>query len=181
MHNARSKYFVKTNHMIVVETDRLIVRRMNTDDAEFMLGLLNGPTWLHYVGDRGVKTVEDAQNYILQGPVQSYADRGFGFYVVTLKETDAAIGICGLAKRDYLDDVDIGFALLQQYSGKGYAHESAAAVLDYAKNDLKLKRILATTRLENKNSAKLLEKLGLRFERMIQHPRELMLFGVDIG
>ncbi|HXA47975.1 MAG TPA: GNAT family N-acetyltransferase [Burkholderiaceae bacterium] len=169
--------------MKVIETNRLIIRHMNKDDAEFILGLLNQPTWLRFIGDRGVKTLEDAQNYILQGQVETYARLGFGFYIVELKESGSAIGMCGLAKRDYLDDVDIGFALLPQYCGNGYAYESASAVFDYAKNVLGLKRLVATTRVGNQSSAKLLEKLGLRFERMMPHPdgsRELLVFAVEM-
>ncbi len=129
-----------------------------------------------------MRTIEDAQHYIVKGPVEMYARLGFGFYIMEIKETKSAIGICGLAKRDYLDDVDIGYALLPQYCGKGYAYESATAVLKYAKNELGLKRVVATSRSENHRSAKLLEKLGLRFERIFKHPdgdRELRLFAID--
>lgn len=170
--------------MKTLETERLIIRRMSLDDAPFMLALLNEPTWLRFVGDRGVKTIEDAQRYILDGPIDMYARLGFGFCIVELKETGAAIGICGLSKRDYLDDVDIGYALLPQYCGNGYAYESASAVLAYAKNELGLRRIVATTRAENLGSARVLEKLGLRFERTFMHPdgdRELQLFAINFG
>ena len=157
---------------------------MSTDDAAFMLELLNDPSWLRYIADRGVRTIEDAQNYILNGPVEMYARLGFGFYIVQIKETGYPIGICGLAKRDYLDDIDIGFALLPQYWGHGYAHESAAAVLKYARTEFGLKRIVATTRPDNHGSAKLLEKLGLQFEQTINHPddgRELKLFTIELS
>jgi [ribosomal protein S5]-alanine N-acetyltransferase len=126
-----------------LETDRLIIRRMSTNDAAFMLGLLNEPSWLRFVGDRGVRTAEDAQRYILTGPVAMYARLGFGFCIVETKDAHCPIGICGLAKRDYLDDVDIGFALTSQHCGHGYAYESATAVLEHAKSELGLKRIVA--------------------------------------
>jgi RimJ/RimL family protein N-acetyltransferase len=174
----------KNTHLKVLETDRLIIRRLSTDDSPFMLGLLNEASWLHFIGDRGVRTIEDAQNYILKGPVEMYARLGFGFCIVETKMTRCPIGICGLAKRDYLDDVDIGFAVLPQHCGKGYAYESANAVLDYAKNELALKRVVATTRSGNHRSANLLKKLGLRFERIVKHPdgnRELELFAIDIA
>lgn len=169
--------------MIVLKTQSLIIRRMSVDDAMFMLELLNDNSWLRFIGDRGVKTIEDAQNYILKGPVEMYARLGFGFYILEMKETGCPLGICGLAKRDYLNDVDIGFALLAQYCGKGYAFEAATAVLEYAQKELGLKRILATTRPDNHGSAKLLEKLGLGFEQVIKHPdgdRELKLYAIDI-
>jgi RimJ/RimL family protein N-acetyltransferase len=179
-----SKLRKKTLALKVLETDRLIIRRMSIDDSRFMLGLLNEPSWLHFIGDRGVRTIGDAQSYILKGPVEMYARLGFGFCIVEMKIATCPIGICGLAKRDYLDDVDIGFALLPQYCGKGYAYESANAVLKYAKNELALKRVVATTRSGNHSSANLLRKLGLRFERIVKHPdgnRELELFAIDIG
>jgi RimJ/RimL family protein N-acetyltransferase len=170
--------------MKVLETDRLVVRHMTVDDAGFMLRLLNEPSWLQFIGDRGVKTVEDARQYILHGPIEMVARLGFGFYVVSLKSDGQAVGICGLAKRDYLDDVDIGYALLPEYNGCGYAHEAAAAVLAYARSTLSLKRVAATTRSHNYPSAKLLAKLGLRLEKTIKHPedgRELQLYAIVFG
>jgi RimJ/RimL family protein N-acetyltransferase len=147
-----------------------------------MFGLLNEPSWLRCIGDRGVKSVADARNYILNGPIASYEKHGFGFYIVELKQTGIQLGICGLAKRDFLDDVDIGYAFLPQFWGQGYAIEAARAVLLYAQNELGLKRIVATTRLENTSSARLLGKLGLRLQKMIKSSdgtRELQLFAMD--
>jgi RimJ/RimL family protein N-acetyltransferase len=126
-----------------------------------------------------VRTLEDARNYILQGPVAMVERLGYGFGVVEASASGEALGICGLAKRDYLDDADIGFAFMPQHCGQGYAYEAASAVLAYAHAELGMARVLATTRSYNSNSQKLLEKLGLRFERMIAHPdgdRELMLY-----
>jgi RimJ/RimL family protein N-acetyltransferase len=147
-----------------------------------MFGLLNEPSWLRCIGDRGVKSVADARNYILNGPIASYEKHGFGFYIVELKQAGIQLGICGLAKRDFLDDVDIGYAFLPQFWGQGYAIEAARAVLLYAQNELGLKRIVATTRLENTSSARLLGKLGLRLQKMIKSSdgtRELQLFAMD--
>ena len=169
--------------MKVLETDRLILRWMSTDDARFILGLLNEPSWLYFIGDRGVRTIEDAQAYILKGPVEMYARLGFGLYVVELKEGGSPIGICGLAKRDFLDDVDVGFAFLPQYWRQGYAYESASAVMAYGQGVVGLKRIVAITNSDNHRSARLLEKLGLRFERMIRYPddgQEVRLFAVEV-
>src|ERR1044071_1099016 len=152
----------------ILETDRLILRWLSADDAEFILGLLNEPSWLRFIGDRGVRTIEAARDYILKGPVEMYARLGFGVYAVELKEGGIPIGTCGLIKRDSLDDVDIGYSLLPQYWSKGYAFEAASAVMEYAKDVLGLKRIVAITTTDNHSSARLLEKLGLRFERMVR-------------
>lgn len=154
--------------MKVLETDRLVLRRMSVEDAGFMLGLLNEPSWLRFIGDRGVRTLEHARAYILKGPVEMYDRLGFGLYVTELKEEGVPIGICGLVKRDFLDDVDIGFALLPGFWSQGYAYEAAAAVMAHGKGALGLKRIVAITNPENHSSIRLLEKLGLKFDRMIR-------------
>ncbi|HEY4572475.1 MAG TPA: GNAT family N-acetyltransferase [Thermoanaerobaculia bacterium] len=154
--------------MKVLETDRLVLRRMSVDDADFMLGLLNEPSWLRFIGDRGVRTREDARAYILKGPVDMYDRLGFGMYLTELKEEGVPIGICGLVKRDFLADVDIGFALLPGFWGQGYAYEAASAVMEHGKGALGLKRIVAITNPENQSSIRLLEKLGLKFDRMIR-------------
>jgi RimJ/RimL family protein N-acetyltransferase len=170
--------------MKILETPRLSLRQMSVDDAEFMLALLNDPSWLRFIGDRGVRTLDDARNYILQGAMANYARLGYGFYLVELKEAGIAIGMCGLAKRDYLDHADIGFAFLPAYCGQGYAFEAAAATLQYAQRQLHLPRILATTRLDNLSSSKLLEKLGMRLDKIIMHPdgdRELKLYDIDLA
>jgi len=164
----------------VLETDRLILRWVALEDAEFILGLLNEPSWLQFIGDKGVRTLEDARAYILKGPVDMYARLGFGLYLVELKEEGFSIGMCGLIKRDTLEDVDIGFAFLPAYWGKGYAYEAAAAVLAYGEKVLGLNRIVAITSPDNDRSAKLLEKLGLQFEKMLQlapGSTEVKLFG----
>src|SRR5258708_2407137 len=124
--------------MKVLETDRLRLRWLRADDAEFVLQLLNEPSFLTYIGDIGVRSIEDACNYILTGPVASYEQHGFGLYLVELKENGQPIGISGLVKRATLKDPDIGFAFLPAYWSKGYAGESAAAVLTYAREALGL-------------------------------------------
>jgi len=154
--------------MHILETDRLSLRRLNPDDAEFILELLNDPAFLHFIGDKGVRTIEDARQYILQGPMQSYDKLGFGLYLVSLKETLIPIGMCGLIRREALEDVDIGFAFLPDYRGQGYGFESALAVRDYGLNVLGLKRMLAITNPDNIGSIRVLEKLGLKFDRMIR-------------
>ena len=154
--------------MIILETERMVLRKLSTDDAEFVLELLNEPSFLRYIGDRGVRNLEDARQYILNRLVASYERNGFGLYLVELKESRVSIGISGLVKRDALPDADIGFAFLPAYWSKGYAVESAAAVMNYARDVLGLNRILAITSPDNDASAKLLGKIGLRFERLIK-------------
>lgn len=154
--------------MIILETERLILRKLSPDDAEFVLALLNEPSFLRYIGDKRVRDLDDARQYILTGPVASYERNGFGLYLVELKENGIPIGISGLVKRDTLPDADIGFAFLPAYWSKGYAVESAAAVMNYAREVLGLTRIVAITSPDNEASAKLLGKIGLRFERMIK-------------
>ena len=152
----------------VLETARLKLRWLETDDAAFILQLVNEPSWLRFIGDKGIRTVEDARNYIENGPVAMYRRLGFGLYLVELKESGEPIGICGLIKRDSLEEVDLGFAFLPAFWGKGYAFESAAAVMDYGQRTFGLSRLLAVTSQDNEVSAKLLEKLGFHFERLIR-------------
>ncbi|MBD8532431.1 MULTISPECIES: GNAT family N-acetyltransferase [unclassified Massilia] len=169
--------------MIVLQTERLRLRHMTPGDAAFMLGLLNDPAWHRFIGDRGIRTVEGAREYILNGPMAMVARHGFGFHVVELKEGGCPLGVCGLAKRDFLDDVDIGYAFLPQYGGQGYALEAAQGVLAHARA-LGLKRLVATVVPENAASIRLLEKLGLRFERSFQAPdstRALQLFALALA
>ena len=152
--------------MIILETERLNLRKISIEDAEFILQLLNEPSFLRYIGDKGVRTLEHARKYILEGPVESYELNGFGLYLVELKGSAQPIGMCGLVKRPVLPDADIGFAFLPAYWSKGYARESAEAVMAYAREVLGLDRILAITSPDNEASISLLGKLGLRFQGM---------------
>jgi RimJ/RimL family protein N-acetyltransferase len=152
----------------VLETDRLLLRRLSVDDAAFILELLNDPSWLRFIGDKGVRSIEDARDYIVKGPVAMYEREGFGLYLTQRKSDAAPIGLCGLIKRDSLDDVDIGFAFLPKYRAQGYAHESAAAVLTYGRTILGLTRIVAITSVGNDASSRLLEKLGMRFQKTVR-------------
>jgi RimJ/RimL family protein N-acetyltransferase len=166
----------------ILETERLVIRKLATDDAQFILGLLNQPSFLRYIGDKGVRNSEDAVRYLQTGPLASYEQFGFGLYLVELKETSVAIGMCGLLKRDSLPDVDIGFAFLPEFWSQGYAFESAAAVMTYGREVLGLRRIVAITSLDNEASIRLLEKIGLRFEGMIklaEGQSEVRLFGTS--
>ncbi len=153
-------------------TERLLLRQPTTEDAAFLLGLLNEPSFLRFVGDRGVRSEEQAREYLRQGAMASFENNGFGFFVVERREDRAVIGICGLVDRPGLDDVDIGFALLPEHWRKGYAYEAAAAVLEHARSTLELQRIVAITAETNEASIGLLEKLGLHFERLVRLPGE---------
>jgi len=169
--------------MSVIETERLILRKLSTDDAKFILDLLNQPSFIHFIGDRGVRNLEDARQYILKGAVTSYERFGFGLYLTLLKEDQVPIGICGLVKRDTFKDADIGFAFLPQYWAMGYAFESASAVLAYATNVLGLKQVLGITTPDNQRSIHVLEKIGLKFEKMVRLPKddvELKLFVLEV-
>ena len=170
--------------MTVLETERLILRRLTVDDAAFIMRLLNEPSFLQHIGDRGVRTQADASQYILTGPIASYDRFSFGLFLVELKDGHAPIGICGLLKRDALDDVDVGFAFVPESWSKGYAFESAFAVLAYGRDVHHLKRIVAITSQENVASINLLVKLGFYFDRMVLMPgdtEELRLFARNFG
>lgn len=152
----------------MLSTQRLFVRPITFDDAPFILTLLNEPSFLRYIGDKQVRTVEDARQYILNGPIASYERHGFGLCLMELKESHTPVGMCGILKRDRLPDPDIGFALIPDFWNKGLAFEAATAVLNDARERLKIERILAITSLDNEASINLLERLGFRFEQEIR-------------
>jgi len=165
--------------MHVIETERLVLRHLDLNDDAFILELLNEPAFLRFIGDKGVRTLGDAREYMQKGPIDSYERHGFGLYATCLPDGTPA-GICGLVKRDDLTDADVGFAFLSRHCSKGYATESAAAVLVHGRQTLRLQRIVAITLPENSGSIAVLEKIGLKFERMIrlaEHGPELKLFG----
>jgi RimJ/RimL family protein N-acetyltransferase len=168
--------------MIVCDTSRLRLRYLTPDDAPFMLELLNEPSFIANVADRGVRTPEDARAYIIEGPIASYARHGFGLYLVELVETGVPIGICGLLKRDHLDAPDVGFAFLPAYWSNGYARESAAAVMQLGREAFGLTRIVAITAPHNHASMRVLESLGLSCAgrvRLAVDGGESMLFTPD--
>ena len=164
--------------MNVICTDRLVLRELELQDAGFILELLNEQSFLRFIGDKGVRNLDDARQYIQKGPRDSYARHGFGLYATCLLD-GTPTGICGLVKRDGLDDVDVGFAFLSRYCLRGFAVESAAAVLAHARRVLGLTRIVAITSPDNVGSIAVLERIGLKFERMIrlqEQSPELKLF-----
>lgn len=165
--------------MIIFETTRLTIRRFAETDAPFIFELMNSPGWLQFIGNRNIQTEEDACLYITEKLVANYAKQGFGFYAVIEKISQNALGMVGIIKRDGLADVDIGFAFLPQFEGQGYGFESASALLDYARKELKIDKMVAITNPDNLKSQKLLRKIGLEFERMVLLPdekEEIMLF-----
>ncbi len=169
--------------MKILETDRLILRELTPNDAEFIFELLNEPSFIQNIGDRHIRTLDDAGAYIVNGPVASYAKNGFGLYLVVLRETGESIGMCGLIRRDGLEDVDIGYALLPRFWSRGYAVEAARATKAYAKEVIGLKRIVAIVDPANEGSIRVLEKIGLRYEKMVRLSADdidLKLFGADL-
>jgi ribosomal-protein-alanine N-acetyltransferase len=168
---------------MILRTARLRLRELTADDAPFMLTLLNDPAFIQYIGDRGVRTVPEAVAYIDRGPRASYAQHGFGLWLVELTDGDTPIGICGILKRDVLPEPDIGFAFLPGYRSLGYAFEAASAVRDLARDVLKIPRLLAIVSPANTSSIRLLERLGFGFERMIAmagDAHELQLFAAHL-
>lgn len=164
----------------VIRTSRLDLRELDAGDADFILELLNEAGFIRFIGDKGVRTLADARDYIDHGPRDSYTRNGFGLYAACLHD-GTPIGICGLVKREGLNDPDVGFAFLCRYWSSGYAVESAAAVLAHAREILRIKRIVAITSPDNWSSIAVLEKIGLKFEhmiRLIDHGPELKLFGL---
>ncbi|HJV20620.1 MAG TPA: GNAT family N-acetyltransferase [Sediminibacterium sp.] len=165
--------------MLALTTERLLIRELNIVDAAFIFRLMNAPNWIRFIGDRNVKTVADASNYISSKMIRSYRINGFGLYLVTLKNTRESMGICGLVKRDGLDHPDLGFALLPQYEGMGYASEAAAAVLEHARDTLHLKQVEGITTKNNMASVSVLEKAGMKYVENIKLPgdeADFMLF-----
>ncbi len=163
----------------IIETERLFLREFTLDDAAFIIELVNTQGWIKYIGDRNIKTEEQAKEYLQNGPLKSYAENGFGLSMVEMKNNRTAIGMCGILKRDNLEGPDIGFAFLPEFTGKGFAFEIANATMIFARDNLKLSTILAITVPGNKPSIKLLGKLGLKFARTFNFPNdkeELMLF-----
>ncbi|OIU68651.1 GNAT family N-acetyltransferase [Rossellomorea aquimaris] len=157
--------------MNVIETDRLILRTVEKSDAAFIYKLLNEPGWIEYIGDKGIRTTEDAVHYIQTGPQAMYEQKGFGLFLVELKENHGPIGLCGLIKRDGLEDVDIGFAFLEDHQSRGYAIEAAKGTAAYAK-EIGLKRLAAITTKDNLPSSRLLGKLGMKLDGYVTLPHD---------
>ena len=164
--------------MKIIETERVSIHALTLKEDAFIFRLMNSSTWLKYIGDRNIRTKEDARNYLQNGPIKSYEAYGVGMYGVKLKEAQEFIGICGLVKRDFLDNFDFGYAFLPEYAGKGLAFEASKAVLDYLAANRIINRVVAFTTENNGRSLKLLEKLEFQFEHPFDlHGEECLLFG----
>jgi RimJ/RimL family protein N-acetyltransferase len=163
-----------------ITTARLSLSTISIDDATFYLQLLNEPSWHQFIGDRGIRTLEEAKTAISNGPIEMQNRLGFSLYIVKLSDTGTPIGLCGLLKRDYLEDADLGYAFLPQYWGQGFAHEAASAVVKYAKDELKMTRLLATTDLDNEASMQLLRKLDFTLIKTLSLHKELKLFSLNL-
>ena len=144
-----------------LETERLYLKFANSKDAHFIYELLNSDSWLKYIGDKNILNLNNAKEYIQNTLIDGYAKNGFGLMLVNLKD-GTPIGLCGFLKRNYLDDVDLGFALLPKYEGFGYAFEAAYATMQYGELELKLNRVLAICMKTNEKSLSLLRKLGFK-------------------
>jgi RimJ/RimL family protein N-acetyltransferase len=168
----------------MIITPRLRLRQLTLEDAAFILELLNEPEFIRNIGDRGIRTLEAARGYIKSGPVTGYHNSGLGLYLIELREDGTAIGVCGLLKRDYLQDVDVGFALREAFFGRGYAFEAAQAMMRRGREVLGFDRIVAITSPDNHSSIRLLRRLGLQFERTLRAPhvdRETSLFTPSVN
>ena len=166
----------------ITETERLVIREIEESDAAFMNALLNSPGFLKYIGDRGVRSDEDARRFISERYRKSYADNGYGLYAVLLKDNLVPVGMCGFVRRDTLPGPDLGFAFLPEHEGKGYGQESSIAVLRYGREELGFERVLAITTLDNRASIRLLEKLGFTLEKKMDGPdgERLNVFSTEL-
>lgn len=168
---------------MIVETPRTTLRRLTEDDAPFIHELVNDPDFLRFIGDKGVRTLDDARAYLRGGPLASYAKHGFGLFRVARKPDDRPIGFCGLLRREYLRAADIGYAFLPAHRGQGYAVEAGTAVLDYGHRVHRLAHVLAMTHPDNEDSVRVLDRLGFGFERRFRQDgdqHDVLLFGRDL-
>ena len=168
----------------MLRTERLVLRQLEPHDADFIVALLNDPDFLRFIGDRGVRNADDGRRYISDGPAASYERNGFGLYLVERLADGRAIGICGLLRREGLDDPDLGFAFLPEFRGRGYAREAAAAAISHGRDAAGLNRLLAITSLHNHRSMRLLEDLGFSSDRTMRlgtSEEEVRLFVLDLA
>jgi ribosomal-protein-alanine N-acetyltransferase len=166
----------------VIETDRLTLTRLSYDDCAFIVELVNEPSFKRFIGDKKVKSEDDARTYLEDGPIGSYERFGFGLFLVSPKDTGVPAGINGLVRRPEFDDPDIGFAFLERFRGRGYALESSVAVLEYGFDTLGLERVTAMADPRNERSIRLIEKLGMRYERKVRMPgddHDIALFAIE--
>jgi len=158
--------------MTLLKTERLLINMITLDDAPFLKALMNDKDWILNIGDRGIRTIEDAEDFIKTRFFKSYKENGFGFYSMVIKDTFEMIGIVGLVNREGLEYIDIGYGILPEFRGQGFAYEATKSIYDYSKDTLKLKKIVAIVNPDNIRSIKLLQKIGLSFEKMVRLPGE---------
>jgi RimJ/RimL family protein N-acetyltransferase len=158
--------------VISTETERLRIRPLTGADAAFIRRLYNTEKFLRYIGDRKIRSLQDAEEFLRDGPMRMYRESGVGLCRVELKATGEPVGTCGLIRRESLDDIDIGYAFLPEHEGRGYASESCRAVFEFARDVLQLGRLVAITQADNAGSIRVLEKLGLRFEKNLEEPED---------
>ncbi|WP_454059783.1 GNAT family N-acetyltransferase [Elizabethkingia ursingii] len=158
--------------MKTYETERLIIKPITLDDAAFLLDLYNRPKFIQYIGDKNLRSIDDAQTYIQNRFLPQLERSGFGNYTITLKENNETIGAVGIFERDGLPIMDIGYSFLEEYEGKGYAYEAAIKVKKIGMTDFGLEKLSAITSKENVASQKLLGKLGLAYVKDISLPNE---------
>lgn len=165
----------------MIRTERLVLRPFTIDDAPFILRLVNEPSWIENIGDRHVHSIADAQAYLENGPMKNYRELGFGFWMVERLDDGSPIGMCGITQRTYLDHPDLGFALLPEYTGMGYAMEAAQATVRYARTTLGLPVLYAFALPANNRSIRLLEKLNFTYDRNLMLDGEVLsLFRSDL-
>jgi RimJ/RimL family protein N-acetyltransferase len=170
------------DRVIVLETPRLRLRHFVPDDDAYVIEQVNDPLWRKFIGHRDVRTKDEARAYLARGPLAMYERHGFGLWAAETRVSNTVIGMCGLIRRDGLDDVDIGFALLPAYRGQGYAFEAAAATLRHGHAVCGLARIVAITSPDNQRSAALLTAIGMRREgtvHLAEHAEPSLLFASE--
>jgi len=168
----------------LIRTERLRLRWITLDDADLLLAIWNDPDFIRYVGDRGIRTLDEARKTAKEKVLKHYEEHGYGPYRVSRLETDQAMGICSLLKRENLEHPDIGYGFLPGFCGQGFAIEAAQAVLTHARDDMELPYLSAIVSPENTRSTRLLEKLGMKAESSVRMPGEdedLLLYGIDLG
>jgi [ribosomal protein S5]-alanine N-acetyltransferase len=161
-HHAPTPTPSRIHRVHIATTERTQLRELEQTDAAFMVALLNQPSFLHFIGDRGVRTEEAAASFIESRYRQSYRDHGYGLYLVELRDSGTPIGICGFVRRDGLDGPDLGFAFLPEFEGRGYAYETSVAALEYARTRFDLSTLLAIVQPDNVRSHRLVARLGFR-------------------
>lgn len=172
--------------MIIAKSERLTLRHLSDLDDEFILRLYNTEGFLKFIGDRKIRNVSDARDFLRNGPLKMYREKGISLYRVELNQSGAILGLCGLIQRDSLDDIDLGYAFLPEHCGKGYALESAKLSLHYAKSELEANRVVAITQTDNKSSISLLKKLGMQREGLYDNPDKneevkIDIYGLDLS